>query len=108
MVAALGPLLWLAKSAITPTQDTLRHPMALWPNGTDWANLKTAWVDVQLDRYFLNTLIIAAGSWACQMVVATTGGYVLSVLRPRYARCWTRRCWSRCSCRPSSCWCRCT
>jgi multiple sugar transport system permease protein len=60
--------------------------MALWPHGTDWSNLKTAWVDVQLDRYFLNTIIIAAGSWACQMVVATTGGYVLSVLRPRYAR----------------------
>ncbi|GAA4349740.1 carbohydrate ABC transporter permease [Angustibacter luteus] len=86
VLASLGPLLWLAKSAITPTQDTLRHPMALWPNGTDWSNLKTAWVDVQLDRYFLNTIIIAAGSWACQMVVATTGGYVLSVLRPRYAR----------------------
>jgi multiple sugar transport system permease protein len=86
VVAGLGPLLWLAKSAITPTQDTLQHPMALWPNGVDWANLKTAWSTVHLDLYFRNTVIIAAGSWASQLVVAVTGGYVLSVLRPRYAR----------------------
>jgi len=30
----IGPLLWLAKSAITPTQDTLRMPMALWPTAS--------------------------------------------------------------------------
>jgi multiple sugar transport system permease protein len=86
LIVGLGPLLWLAKSAITPTQDTLRAPMALWPNGVDWANLATAWTKVHIDRYFLNTVAIAAGSWLVQIVVATTGGYALSVLRPRYAR----------------------
>jgi multiple sugar transport system permease protein len=86
VVAALGPILWLAKSAITPTQDTLRHPMALWPHGMDWANLRTAWVEIDLKRYFANTVIIAVGSWAVQMVVAVTGGYVLSILRPRGSR----------------------
>jgi multiple sugar transport system permease protein len=29
---------------------------------------------------------VAAGSWVSQIAVATTGGYVLSVLRPRYAK----------------------
>ena len=80
-----GPLLWLAKSAVTPTQDTLRMPMALWPNGIDIDNLATAWNKVHIDRYFVNTLVIAAGAWLVQIVVATTGGYALSVLRPRYA-----------------------
>ena len=86
VVVGLGPILWLAKSAITPTQDTLRTPMALWPNGVDWANLATAWTRVEIDHYFLNTVIIAAGSWAVQLVVATTAGFALSVLRPRYAK----------------------
>src|SRR5690606_8435548 len=31
LVVGLGPILWLAKSAVTPTQDTLRQPLALWP-----------------------------------------------------------------------------
>jgi multiple sugar transport system permease protein len=86
VVGALGPLLWLARAAITPTQDTLRTPMAFWPHGIAWQNLKTAWVDLDLKLYFKNTLIIALGSWATQMLVATTAGYALSILRPRYGQ----------------------
>jgi multiple sugar transport system permease protein len=86
LAVCLGPILWLAKSAITPTQDTLRQPLALWPHGVDWANLRTAWVDIDLKLYFWNTVVIAAGSWAVQMVVAVTGGFALSILRPRGGR----------------------
>ncbi len=85
VVAGLGPLLWLAKAAVTPTQDTLSQPFALWPNGIDWANLETAWNDIHIDQYFLNTIWVAAGSWFFQLLIATTAGYALSVLRPRYA-----------------------
>lgn len=85
VVAGLGPLLWLAKAAVTPTQDTLTQPFALWPNGIDWANLSQAWNDIHIDQYFWNTLVVAAGSWFFQVFVATTAGYALSVLRPRYA-----------------------
>ncbi|MDN4615172.1 carbohydrate ABC transporter permease [Leifsonia sp. F6_8S_P_1B] len=84
IVVGLGPLLWLAKAAITPTEDTLRTPMALFPNGVDWANLSEAWSTVHIDVQFVNTIWVAAGSWAVQIVVATTAGYALSVLRPRY------------------------
>ncbi|GAA1974572.1 carbohydrate ABC transporter permease [Microbacterium pumilum] len=84
-VVGLGPILWLAKSAITPTQDTLTQPFALWPNGMDWANVATAWNDIHIDQYFWNTVILAAGAWFFQLFVATTAGYALSVLRPKYA-----------------------
>ena len=86
LVIGLGPILWLAKAAVTPTQDTLRHPLELWPHGMDWSNLSNAWSQQHISRYFLNTIVVAAGSWACQIVVATTGGYALSVLRPRYGK----------------------
>jgi multiple sugar transport system permease protein len=85
-IAGLGPMLWLAKSAVTPTQDTLRQPMALWPNGLDLANLAEAWTRVEIDKYFLNTVALAAGSWAVQLLVAATGGYALAVLRPRFGK----------------------
>jgi multiple sugar transport system permease protein len=81
----LGPVLWLMKSAITPTQDTLAHPLALFPNGAAWGNLRDAWVNVDVGRYFWNTVVLAIGSWAMQIFIATTGGFVLSVLRPKYA-----------------------
>jgi multiple sugar transport system permease protein len=85
VVIGLGPILWLAKSAITPTIDTISHPIALFPHGAAWSNLSQAWNDVHVGRYFWNTVVIAFGSWAVQIVVATTGGFALSVLRPRYA-----------------------
>ena len=86
VVAGLGPLLWLAKAAVSTTQDSITSPMLLWPSGIDWANLGAAWVEVEVGRYFVNTLVLAAGSWLSCLLVATTGGYLLSVLRPRYAR----------------------
>jgi multiple sugar transport system permease protein len=85
VVCGLGPMLWLAKSAITPTQDTIRQPLALFPHGTDWANIVAAWNDVHISLYFGNTVVLAIGAWAIQILVATTAGYVLSILRPRYA-----------------------
>ena len=85
VVIGLGPLLWLAKAAITPTIDTISNPMAFFPHGVAWSNLSEAWNGVHVSRYFWNTILIAFGSWAVQIVVATTGGFALSVLRPRYA-----------------------
>ncbi|PFG42358.1 multiple sugar transport system permease protein [Isoptericola jiangsuensis] len=85
VVVGLGPILWLFKAAVTPTQDTLRTPMALFPHGVDWANLSEAWTRFEIDHYFFNTLWLALGSWFVQLLVAVSGGYVLAVLRPRYA-----------------------
>src|SRR6185295_12285926 len=73
VVAGLGPLLWLAKAAITPTQDSISTPLLLWPNGIDWANLGAAWVEVEVGKYFVNTLVIAGGSWLSSLFIATTG-----------------------------------
>jgi multiple sugar transport system permease protein len=86
VVVGLGPLLWLAKSAITPTQDTISHPMAFFPHGFAWSNLSRAWTEVDVGRYFWNTIVIAVGSWLTQIVIATTGGFALSVLKPKYGK----------------------
>jgi multiple sugar transport system permease protein len=86
VVGGLGPLLWLGKSAITPTLDTITHPISLFPHGAAWGNLREAWSTVHVGRYFWNTVLLAFGSWLTQIVVATTAGFALSVLRPRYAK----------------------
>ena len=86
VVWGIGPLVLLTKFAVTPTQDILRTPLDVFPHGIAWGNLDEAWNDVHVSRYFLNTVVVALGSWVSQVVVAATGGYVLSVLRPRYAK----------------------
>jgi multiple sugar transport system permease protein len=86
ILIGLGPIVWLAKGAITPTIDTLRNPLALFPLGAAWSNLTEAWSQVNVGRYFWNTVVLAFGSWLCQIVVATTGAFVLSVLRPAWGK----------------------
>jgi multiple sugar transport system permease protein len=86
IVFGTGPLLWLAKSAVTPTADTLQQPFALFPHGVAWSNLGTAWFTLKLSVQFLNTVWVAVGSWAAQLIVATTAGFALSVLKPRYGK----------------------
>jgi multiple sugar transport system permease protein len=86
VVWGIGPMVLLIKFAVTPTQDILRRPLALFPSGIAWGNLAAAWNDLRISHYFLNSVIVAFGAWVCQIVVATTGGFVLSVLRPRYAK----------------------
>ena len=46
-----------AKAAVTPTKDTITHPMALFPHGAAWGNLREAWTDVDVGRYFGNTVV---------------------------------------------------
>jgi multiple sugar transport system permease protein len=84
LIVGLGPVLWMLKASVTPTQDTLRFPMALWPHGFDLGQLAVAWNRTHIDRYLWNTVVIAIGSWAVQLLVATTGGFALSILRPRF------------------------
>jgi multiple sugar transport system permease protein len=86
ILIGLGPIVWLVKGAITPTIDTLRDPLALFPHGVAWSNLSEAWSSVNVGRYFWNTVVLAFGSWLCQIVVAATGAYALSVLRPAWGR----------------------
>lgn len=86
LLTGIGPILWLAKASVSTTQDTIRTPMSLWPSGIDPENLSVAWNQADISKYFVNTLGVTLGSGVAQLVVAFTGGYVLSVLRPRYAK----------------------
>ncbi|UFU02859.1 carbohydrate ABC transporter permease [Ruania suaedae] len=86
LLVAGGPLLWLAKSAFSTTQDIIADPFTWWPSGIQWTNLADAWSRANFDTYFLNTVWIAVGSWAFSLIVAVCGGYSLSVLRPSYGK----------------------
>ncbi len=85
-LVAIGPILWLAKSAVSSTQDILRDPFGWWPDGVQWGNLAKAWDGIDVGRALWNTVLIAAGNWFFGLLVSLTGGYSLAVLRPRYAK----------------------
>jgi multiple sugar transport system permease protein len=86
VVAGAGPLYWTVKSAISATPDLLAHPLSLLPETFEWHNLSDAWSSLQIGHYLVNTAVLVGGSWLTQLLVATTAGYALSVLRPWFGR----------------------
>lgn len=84
-ITCAGPLFWLLKAATSTSTETLAEPFALWPSGLHWENLVQAWTSIQFGVYLRNTLFVCLGAWFFGLLVATTGGYGLAVLRPRYA-----------------------
>jgi multiple sugar transport system permease protein len=86
VVASVGPLFWLFKAATSTTTESLSEPLALWPSGFHVENFIVAFEQIQFGKYLLNTLWVCIGSWFFSLVVATTGGYALAVLRPKYAK----------------------
>lgn len=84
-ITCAGPLFWLLKAATSTSTETLAEPFALWPSGLHWDNLVQAWTSIQFGVYLRNTLFVCLGAWFFGLLVATTGGYGLAVLRPRYA-----------------------
>jgi multiple sugar transport system permease protein len=86
LVAGAGPLYWTAKGGLSDTNQLLRHPLALWPSPLRAGNLSDAWQTLRVGHYLLNTVVLVAGSWFVQLLVAVTAGYALSILRPRFSR----------------------
>ncbi len=85
-LAGLGPILWLAKAAISQPGDIASNPLGLWSGQPQWQNIETAWSQLRVGPALINTVWIALGNWAVSVLVATTGGYALAILRPRYAK----------------------
>lgn len=85
LVGSLGPLGWMFKAGTSTAQETLTSPFSLWPSGLHWEFFVDAFAQVKFGTYLLNTLWVCLGTWAVGMVVSTTAGYFLGVLRPRYA-----------------------
>ncbi|HEY9411174.1 MAG TPA: carbohydrate ABC transporter permease [Pseudonocardia sp.] len=83
VVIGLGPLYWAVKGAVSPPTELIANPLALWPAEPRLDNFATAWGDLSVGQYLLNSAWIVLGSWAVQLFVAATAGFALSVLRPR-------------------------
>jgi multiple sugar transport system permease protein len=84
-IAGLGPLLWLVAASLGGTQDVLRDPLGVFWRMGQWENYAIAFQGVDTGRLLLNTVLVAGGSALATVVVALSSGYVIAVLRPRWA-----------------------
>ncbi|HEX3814975.1 MAG TPA: carbohydrate ABC transporter permease [Mycobacteriales bacterium] len=87
-VVALGPLYWLVTGSLKSTPELVRTPPTLFPGHAEWSNLSYAWSRLQVGKFMYNTILLAGGTLLAQLVIAVTGAYTLSIIRPAGHRIW--------------------
>jgi len=76
----LQPLLYIVSTMLKNLSDLL-DPTVKWiPRQLDFSNLETAWRGLNYPKAFMNTLTIALGCSAIQVVICSMTGYALAKL----------------------------
>ncbi|MFE7115050.1 carbohydrate ABC transporter permease [Streptomyces sp. NPDC057654] len=83
-VAFLVPLYWAATGAMKSSAELAQSPPTYVPGHWHPENYARAWREMDLTRYFLNTVLLAGGAWLIQLAVQVPAAYALSKLRPRF------------------------
>jgi multiple sugar transport system permease protein len=84
--AFLYPLWWMATSALkTPVEFAQPVPSFL-PESWHPENYATAWTNMRIGKFFLNTVYYAVGGWLIQLAADVAVAYALSKLRPIFGK----------------------
>ncbi|MET7822628.1 carbohydrate ABC transporter permease [Micromonospora zamorensis] len=71
------PLLWMFISSFKTNGEILSDPWGL-PGALHWDNWARAWTGAHIGRYFLNSLVVVAGSVSLTMLMGATAAYVFA------------------------------
>lgn len=80
-LAWLYPLFWVVGSSLKSDGDFFGRGLDPLPGHAMWSNYTQAWQEASFGRYFLNTLLITAGTVVVTLVVTSMAGYVLARVR---------------------------
>lgn len=83
-LAVLFPLFWIVVTSMKSQVQILKQPLSLLPVPNMFLdNLKEVWRRADWLLFYKNTLLLTAGVWAVQMIVAIPAGYAFGVLRAK-------------------------
>jgi ABC-type glycerol-3-phosphate transport system permease component len=70
------PFLWMVSAGLK-TEREIYSGLSLIPHSLRWENFERAWTVARISEYFVNTVVITAGSIAIVLVSVSLMGYVL-------------------------------
>ncbi|MFU8875054.1 carbohydrate ABC transporter permease [Micromonospora sp. SL4-19] len=72
------PLVWVVMSAFKDDSEVIRKPLSLIPAKLHWDNFARAWTEGHLGSFFINTVLVLAGSVTLTMLLGSMAAYVLA------------------------------
>lgn len=85
IIAGLGPIAWLVAASLGTSQEIIRNPLGVFGAMGHWENYVNAFEGVDAGRLLLNTILVAGGSAVTTVLVSLSAGYVIAIMRPRWA-----------------------
>jgi multiple sugar transport system permease protein len=82
-LAFLFPLYWAVTGAMKSSTELAQMPPTIVPQTWHPEVYGDAWEQINLGKYFLNTIVVAGGALAIQLAVDIPAAYALSKLRPK-------------------------
>ena len=82
-IVSVGPLLWMVKGSLSSAAEVRSSPLAA-PDVLRWSNYTTAWNQIGIAQFTVNSLIITGGIVVLSVLLSAMLAFVLSVLRPRF------------------------
>jgi multiple sugar transport system permease protein len=77
------PIYWMVVTTLRPSRLNLRFPPRLWPNAFDLSPFRQLFTDEPIERWILNSTVLALMATAVCVVLSVLGAYALSALRFR-------------------------
>lgn len=87
-VTTVYPVYWMYSGGLKSSQELIKTPPTFFPQQMRWNTYPEAWNKLNYERYFANTLILAAGALLLQLLVSATAAFSLSKLKPIGSRIW--------------------
>lgn len=82
LVCVLPPL-WVLISSFKTPKELLQIPATLLPGSFDFGKFGEVWEILDFGKYYVNTIILAAGCVVFSVIFNGIVGYVVSCLKPR-------------------------
>ena len=77
------PIYWMAVTAIQPSRFTTVYPPSLWPEVIDLSAFREIFTREPIERWILNSTLLAGMATVLCVVLAVFGAYALSAMRWR-------------------------
>lgn len=77
-IVAIAPFVWAFASSLKPPNEIIRTLGVFVPSDPTLVNYRTIWFDMPLDRWFLNSLILATGTVFLTLLFDSLAGFALA------------------------------
>ena len=77
------PIYWMILTTIRPASLNLRYPPAFWPSRISLTPFRTLFAAEPIERWLLNSALLAVATTAIALVLSILGAYTLSTMRWR-------------------------